>query len=132
MPIDERMVFAEAVHSFDIGSPTADLSAEIADAIKGGDKRTFEIIAAAAEYAKDTPRTQFSKSVIAARKSALGLKAETGQWPTKAAVKAAVIKTMRSATFGGDESSRWTEVFRFAGLGFLPSGKPKRTRSRNR
>jgi hypothetical protein len=132
MPIEERMVFVEAVHSFHIAEPTADLSHYIAEAIKTGNRRTFEIIAAASNYAKNTPRTQFSETVIAARKSALSLKAATGQWPTKKAVREAVIAKMKSATFGADESSRWTEVFKYAGLGFLPTGKPKRGPSRNR
>jgi len=132
MPFDERMIFIEAVHSFHIAEPTADLSHYIAEAIKTGDRRTFDLIAEAADYAKNTPRTQFSETVIAARKSALSLKAATGQWPTKKDVRKAVIDRMKSATFGNDESSRWTEVFKRAGLGFLPTGKPKRGPSRNR
>lgn len=129
---DEKMIFIEALHSFHLQSITSELSADIAEAIKTGDRRTFEIIAEAADYAKNTPRTQFSKTVIAARKSALSLKAATGQWPTKEDVRKAVIDRMKSATFGNDEASRWTEVFKYAGLGFLPTGKPKRGPSRNR
>ena len=132
IPFEERLVFVEAVAAFHTGSPTADLSADIAEAFKTGDRRTFEIIAKAADWVKNTPRTQFSETVIAARKSAITLKAELGQWPTKKAVRESVILRMKSATFGADESSRWTEVFKRAGLGFLPTGKPKRGPSRNR
>jgi hypothetical protein len=130
--LEEEGIFIEALAAFHSGSPTKDLSWEIAEAFKTGDRRTFDIISEAADYFKNTPRTQFSKTVIAARKSAITLKAELGQWPTKKDVRESVIAKMKSDTFGESESTRWTEVFKYAGLGFLPTGKPKRGPSRNR
>ena len=49
MPFDEELIFIESLAAFHAGSPTEDLSWEIAEAFKTGNQRTFEIIAEAAD-----------------------------------------------------------------------------------
>jgi hypothetical protein len=128
--LEEQMIFADAVQSFAIGQPTADLQLSIEQAFKSNDGRIFEIITEAKKHLDNLQHSKFSRTVIEARKAWIILDRQLGRDPTKAEVAAHLCEQLGDGTFYPDETTRWAEVFKAAGIASLQSAKPKRGKSR--
>ncbi len=106
------------------------------EAVKCGDTEFWKAVAEFTIKAKNTFNQPIPESPlpIYAIRAKIILHYRTGRLPTKAEIKNHLIAAatkQRFKCYGADESSRWNEVFRAAGLTFLPNSKPKRGLIRN-
>ncbi len=131
--IDDHLVFVNAVDSFTNGRPSDDLLGEIKDAFADPATDVFRIITEAQKHLTEVSHSKFSRSVIECRRAWVVLDHRFQRTPTKAEVIAEVWRKLgEDATFGPEESSRWAEVFKAAGVaGELETAKPKRGKSRH-
>jgi hypothetical protein len=130
-PIEEHMVFVDAVGSFCEGRPTADLMSAIEDGFADPGSRVFDVILEAKSHLESLGHTTFSRSVIEARRAWVSLSHRLGRRPTKAEVVAEVREKFGDGAFEPEASSRWSEVFKAAGIADeLDTAKPKRGKSR--
>lgn len=91
------------------------------EAMKSADPKFFAMLAEAAQYVRDMPqgRAVFAKHVIAARRIAADMMGASGPLPSKAKVKAAVLKQLVQEAYGA-ASPEWSRVWAAAGLKDLP------------
>ena len=61
---------------------------------------------------------------VAAIRLTLKFLEENNEFPTKFRVKQMVEKQLGDDSYGIDESGKWANIFKDAGLRFLPDGKP--------
>lgn len=129
---DERFIFDEAVSSFRGLAMPRDSALEILmqDAFRRNDKRFFEIVAQASDFADEPYQTKHGKNVLSAMRVAAAVMVQDHRFPTKGEVKIGVIGELETDAFPVD-STRWTEVFRDARLTFLDSEKQKRGKTRH-
>ena len=125
---DELTLFEFAVESFREKEMRRNSYTEIMlqDAFRRSDKRTFEIVAMACEYAATSYQTKHGKNVICAMECAARIMEDQNRLPTKYEVKKAVNDKIESAAFAIADSQSWTKVLRDARLGDLPTKLPKR------
>jgi hypothetical protein len=109
-------LFISAMSSLVSGIIEDDLATAMADAFKTKDMSVFTAIQEAKTYLDAVPHTSFSRVVMLTLRRKIQLVEKLGREPTKAEVKAATGLEI--------EPQRWTEIFRAAGLGRLPNGKP--------
>lgn len=102
----------------------SDFRKAIDEAFRTGNTRVFRLLIEAQEYAQSIPHTQFSKRVIETIKTKIKLQRKLGRLPTKKEVREAV-------SFDEEVTSRWTEIFKVAQLGYLPKGISRRGKSRH-
>ncbi len=105
-----------------MGRPCELAASDFAEAMKSADPAFFRMMAEAAQYVRDMPehaRSLFTKHVVAARCIAAAMMGKSGPLPSKAAVKAEVMKGLGQFAYG-DASAEWSRVWAAAGLKDLP------------
>ena len=118
----EKMIAASLIEGEDV-------LGIIAEALQSNDTKTFQEIAKISEAIKNPSHNKFSQSVVFALIAKIKLHKKLGRLPTKnAVIKESEIMARESnrTCFASDESPRWTEVFRIAGLQYLPKFLSKR------
>ena len=107
----------------------------IAQALKKNDSAFLSTLAEMSKDFKQPQHTKFSRSVVFAISAKLNLHRKNGRLPTKNEVIKLAAKTARNLKLSSfdetaDCATRWTEVFRIAGLQYLPKDKPRQTANR--
>lgn len=123
---DELCLFENAVESFRQRELTTESALDLLlkDAFAQSSRRTFEIILDAYDFYKHPKQNKHGIIVVAAISLTLKFLEENKAFPTKLKVKQMVEKQLAYDSYGIDESGKWANVFKDAGLRFLPDGKP--------
>jgi hypothetical protein len=128
---DELCLFEAAAESFLTGKlePSSVLDTLIKDAFTQKNRRAFEIILKAYDFAQSPKQNYAGTLAVAVIKSTLELlEKDSTVFPTKKEVKCAVInklgKKLMHKAYDKGESSEWANVFTLAGLKSLPERKP--------
>lgn len=119
----DDLPFLEAVAAF-LDRDGGELAPAMLAAIETGDTEIFKTIIEAKAYVDAIPHSGFSRRVMEVLRCKIDLRTELGRNPTKQEVRAAV-------SFTEDVPQRWTEIFKAAGLAWLPIGKPSRKRKKH-
>ena len=132
---DELILFENAVASFRMKEMERHSYTEIMvqDAFRRSDKRTFEIIAMALDYAPTFYQTKFGRIVLEAMQVAANIMQTENRFPTKTEVKLGVKLAIGINCYPiePDAAAEWTPVWRNARLKFLESGKAQRTKTKH-
>ena len=97
---------------------TPETLAQINTAYQTADAEYFRTLAAAADHINDLEynRTKYANSVREARSAFADLLLAKGKVPANFEVRDEVIKRLGMGTWSAEESSRWSPVFKAAGL----------------
>ncbi|MDA7890972.1 hypothetical protein N9C66_05195 [Akkermansiaceae bacterium] len=123
---DELCLFEAAVESFlrkEMTTGTV-LDILVKDAFARNDRRAFEIIQKACDYAGRPHQIKHGRNVIAAIEATIEILEKQRRFPSKYEVKAAVNQKLKLNAFDEDEAQPWTKVFKDAYLRFLPKSNP--------
>ena len=135
---DELCLFEAAAESFLTGKlePSSVLDTLIKDAFTQKNRRAFEIILKAYDFAQSPEQNYAGTLVVAVIKETLNLlEKDSTVFPTKKEVKCAVRNKLKKEkihkayeniykAYDMGESSEWANVFTLAGLKSLPERKP--------
>jgi hypothetical protein len=123
---DELCLFENAVESFFLRKLTSESALDLLlqDAFAQSNRRAFEIILDAYDFYKHPNQNKHGTIVVAAIRLTLNFLEKNEAFPTKLKVKQMVEKQLAYDSYGIDESGKWANIFKDAGLRFLPDGKP--------
>lgn len=131
---DELCLFEAAVESFLTGKleDFSVLDVLIKDAFAKKNRRAFEIILKAHDFAESPEQNYDGILVVATIRATLELlEKDSTFFPTKQEVKRSVVeklgKKRSHKAYDLGESSEWAKIFTLAGLKGLPQGKPTKS-----
>ena len=123
---DELCLFEAAVEGFIRKEMTTGAVLDILgkDAFARNDRRAFEIIQKACDYAGRPQQIKHGRNVIAAIEATIEILEKQRRFPSKHEVKTAVNQKLGLNAFPEYDAQSWTKVFRDAHLKFLPKSNP--------
>jgi hypothetical protein len=123
---DELCLFEAAVEGFLRKEMTTDtvLDILVKDAFAQNDRRAFEIIQKACDYANSPHQIKHGRNVIAAIETTIEILEKQRRFPLKHEVKTAVNRKLGPVAFGESDAQAWTKIFKDAFLKFLPKSNP--------
>lgn len=123
---DELCFFQYAVEGFFLKKLTSESALDLLlkDAFAQSNRRAFEIILDAYDFYEHPKQNKHGTIAVAAIRLTLKFLEENNEFPTKFRVKQMVEKQLGDNSYGIDESGKWANIFKDAGLRFLPDGKP--------